>query len=288
MAAHTLIMNVQLDDLCIEAVLDKGFLERSTCSSEMHTHAYYEVIIQTKGQFAIELSDGTKLSMDDGSICLIPPGQYHSVSPGEGDSQKLAIRFHYTQKKQEASQLYLQLHNVLQRFTQPYVLKNQFSLQSVILSLKNEFADKQLAKELYLNTLLTQFFLLLLRVLCVSTPAEKRVSNEDALEPRRLIIEEYLDENFSRNITQDDLAKHLNLSLRQLSRVLKDTFSATFRQLLIEIRMNRAAQLLRQTSLSVEEIAYAVGYSSVSGFCYTFRKINALTPGEYREQNELR
>ncbi len=288
MSVQALVMHVQLEDLSIEAVLDKGFCGESTFTSEMHTHAYYELIIQTKGQFVVELSDGTQLPLEDGCICLIPPGQYHSIKPGTCDFKKLAIRFHFSQKKKETPSLYAQLHNVVQRFNQCYVLKEQYDLQSVILSIKEEFANERLARKLYLNALLTQFFLLFLRNLCINTPAKKTQSSADEREARRFIIEEYLDENCSKSITQEDLAKHLNLSLRQLSRVLESSFSTTFRQLLIEIRMNRAAQLLRQTELSVEEVAYAVGYCSLSGFCYTFRKVYGLTASNYRKQNILR
>ena len=90
-------------------------------------------------------------------------------------------------------------------------------------------------------------------------------------------------ENLANQITEDDLAAEISLSSRQLSRVFSDIYGMSFKEKLIEIRLHRAAQLLEQTELRVDEIAAAVGYGSPSGFHRAFNKYFGCTPFEYRK-----
>jgi AraC-like DNA-binding protein len=80
------------------------------------------------------------------------------------------------------------------------------------------------------------------------------------------------------------LAKKMNISKRQLSRILKQLFGTSFRQLLIDVRLNRAAQLLIETDASAEEIAAAVGYTSMSGFYSAFKDRFSISVGRYRKR----
>lgn len=51
-------------------------------------------------------------------------------------------------------------------------------------------------------------------------------------------------------------------------------------------RMERAAELLHTSGLSLEKVAQAVGYSSVSQFAATFRRYYGVTPGKYRKMSD--
>ena len=75
-----------------------------------------------------------------------------------------------------------------------------------------------------------------------------------------------------------------SISTRELARLIKRSTGQTFIQLLTSIRMENAKQLLRDTSLSVMDIALQVGYDSSEHFIRTFRKHTGSTPSEYRHQ----
>ena len=143
------------------------------------------------------------------------------------------------------------------------------------------------AKDEYTSFLLGELYIELYRLLC-NAQWEKRIdsegSNECDTDIRRLQIEEYLYANFSEEITEEDLAKELAISKRQLSRILRLLFGTSFRQLLIDIRINRAIQLLKEGKLSNEEISFAVGYTSLSGFYTAFRGKLGCTVGQYRKR----
>jgi AraC-like DNA-binding protein len=104
----------------------------------------------------------------------------------------------------------------------------------------------------------------------------------DGVQDRKIKIEEYIFLHFPNQITEDDLAKEMHLSKRQLSRVIDKLFGKTFKQMLCDVRLNRAAQLLIESDASVDDIAYSVGYTSLSGFYTAFRGKFSLSAGQYR------
>ncbi len=63
----------------------------------------------------------------------------------------------------------------------------------------------------------------------------------------------------------------------------------TFSQLLTNIRLENAKQLLRDTSVNILDIAVQVGYEGSDQFIRSFRRHNGMTPSEYRRryQNKL-
>jgi YesN/AraC family two-component response regulator len=101
---------------------------------------------------------------------------------------------------------------------------------------------------------------------------------EDAVERARRRLMESLD----REHTTESLAKEVGLSERHLRRQFNEVYGKTPRRFLTEVRMQRAAELLRMTRLGVEQIAQAVGYSRITTFDKIFRRALRSTPTEFR------
>ena len=79
-----------------------------------------------------------------------------------------------------------------------------------------------------------------------------------------------------------DLAAFLNVSSRTLSRYL-EAEGVSFRQLSLDIRMERARQMLTQEKVTVTQLAYRLGYSDVASFVRSFRRETGQTPTAYRQ-----
>jgi AraC family transcriptional regulator, transcriptional activator of pobA len=80
-----------------------------------------------------------------------------------------------------------------------------------------------------------------------------------------------------------DYAKNLNIHVNHLNRALKETAHKTTSQLIIERILQEAKVLLRRTSWTVSEIAYALGYAEVTHFNNLFKKYLNITPTNYRK-----
>ena len=86
----------------------------------------------------------------------------------------------------------------------------------------------------------------------------------------------------ARTRTLDELAERVNASSRQLRRAFSEVGGTTFSSYLREVRMSRAADLLRETDAPIQEIAAAVGYGEPSQFTKAFRRSFGITPTVYR------
>jgi two-component system, response regulator YesN len=81
-----------------------------------------------------------------------------------------------------------------------------------------------------------------------------------------------------------EVALHVNLSASHFSLVFSQEAGQTFKEYLTDVRINKAKELLRMTSLRSAEIAYQVGYNDPHYFSSVFKKHTGLSPMEFRAQ----
>ncbi len=94
---------------------------------------------------------------------------------------------------------------------------------------------------------------------------------------------EYIDHHYmDPNISLHEVAAHVNHSPSHFSTVFSQETCTTFKEYLTEIRLRKAKELLRTTSLKSFEISYQVGYGDPHYFSYVFRKNTGLSPTEFR------
>ena len=80
------------------------------------------------------------------------------------------------------------------------------------------------------------------------------------------------------SVTLADLAERYSYSQSYLSELIHERCGKTFGELVREQRMERAAMLLRATSLPVAEVARRVGYAGTSNFYRAFREQHGAAP----------
>ncbi len=99
----------------------------------------------------------------------------------------------------------------------------------------------------------------------------------------------YIDANIDDSeLSIEALAQHLNVSVRNLYRKLKDLGMDSPNDLIKNHRMTSAARLLCTTSLTVQEIMFRIGFTNRSHFYREFAKRYHMTPKEYRQSNQTR
>ena len=97
-------------------------------------------------------------------------------------------------------------------------------------------------------------------------------------------VKEYLDEHYTEKIALDDLSEHFFINKFYLSKIFKEIYGTTVNNYLISKRITRAKQLLRFTDMTVDEIGAAVGMADANYFSRMFRKVEGISPREYRKQ----
>ena len=96
-------------------------------------------------------------------------------------------------------------------------------------------------------------------------------------------VAEYMIEHLDRPIGLEELATQARLSRYYFCTAFRLATGRTPHAWLTEQRMLRARRLLTDTTLSINDIAYAVGYATQSAFTTTFRRIVGVTPSRYRQ-----
>lgn len=95
----------------------------------------------------------------------------------------------------------------------------------------------------------------------------------------------YLEWNYQYDITVNELAAHKYfVNPSYLSRLFKAETGKTFSKYLIELRMHKAAELLKESGLKISDVALCVGYNDVSYFIQTFKKHYTMTPEQFKNQ----
>ena len=95
----------------------------------------------------------------------------------------------------------------------------------------------------------------------------------------------YLQENFTRHVGREQIAKELQLCPGYLSELVVEKTGESFSRLLRTLRMEHAAKLLSETDYPLKEITWLCGYQSLTFFCAAFREHFGKTPNEYRLTN---
>ncbi len=95
--------------------------------------------------------------------------------------------------------------------------------------------------------------------------------------------QEWLRENFQDSVSMQQLASHLDLSLRSFNRRFKQAVGITASEYLYQQRLHNARELLRTSNLSIHEIATNTGFQDSSYFCSRFKQSMRQTPMAYRK-----
>lgn len=96
-------------------------------------------------------------------------------------------------------------------------------------------------------------------------------------------ILQYIRDNMaSCNISLKEVADRFGLSTTYLSRLIKQNIGYTFTDYLVELRLDEAKRLLRETELPVKDIVSRVGYIDLASFTRKFKLSEGKTPGQYR------
>lgn len=92
----------------------------------------------------------------------------------------------------------------------------------------------------------------------------------------------YLDSNFRRHVTLDELAGRIFFSKDYLNRIFRELMGMPIGSYLTKLRLDEAKKLLRETELTVSEIAVRSGFGDVKALYTVFKREVKMTPGEYR------
>lgn len=94
----------------------------------------------------------------------------------------------------------------------------------------------------------------------------------------------YIINNYEEQITVSDLVNYLNIDRSYLFRIFKKHSSTSPQEFLINYRLNKASELLKNSENSVEYVALSCGFLSYQSFFRFFKKKFGISPSEYQKK----
>jgi AraC family transcriptional regulator len=154
-------------------------------------------------------------------------------------------------------------------------------LEAIGMMLLTELKHENLGSRLYIESLANVLAVHLLRQ--YTAPKTRFIVYESGLSERQILqVVKYINEHLNQDIKLADLAALLDISESHLSHRFKQSLGMTPHQYLLQQRIERAKQLLKQGDHSIMDIAFLCGFNSHSHLSKQFRQLTGITPKAYR------
>lgn len=231
-----------------------------------HRHPEHHLIIPLQGEATVHL-EAESLNCGPGRMIYVAPDTLHAFSSGRDKGERLICMmdkklWQKAEGPTVGSQV-LPLQHLIRELLF-YLLLNQMSrsTSALIDALVHALVDALEAGSGVIAAGMAH--------------VESKTEHENVIRAMA-----YLRAYRAENIGMTAVAKAAGLSLRSLNRLFLDEVGLTPKQFVTAIRIEEAKDMLRGGKKSVTEVAFAVGYNSLSQFINTFRHVTGMIPSEF-------
>ena len=251
-----------------------------------HRHNYVEIMYMCSGKTVHRMEGRPPLTLQAGELLFLNQNAAHGVDrAGEED---VGVNFIVLPQFFDYALALIGMDNVLGKYLLSGLRQSGGELSCLHFRVSHVPTVQNLVENLVWSLVHPQpnarrinqatMGVLLLQLLNYTEDLEAASGNGAVLSALREIEENYRTADLTR------LAGELHVSLPYLSAAVHRATGRTFKELLLEKRLSKAAQLLRETRLTTQDIILAVGYENTSYFYRVFRARFGVTPKEYRRQ----
>lgn len=261
---------------------------------KMHLHNFFEVNYVMSGECKMIFENKIR-ELHTGDLCIIAPHSRHDVTVESGS---VVLSLMLRQTTFETTFFKLLAHedllsaffrNILyaRKETANYMLFSTDNTPEIKSALKNIFMECHVADS-YSNTCVISrihlFFSLMLRKYSHTIQFYDEQQESTSPHENFMQIIHYIQNNYQ-TVTLNSLAQKFHYNPSYLSRLIKKNTDQTLLDILTNLKMSKASDLLINTSLKIEEIALQSGYKSADHFSRHFKKYYGISPAAYRQQN---
>ncbi|WP_159459704.1 AraC family transcriptional regulator [Scatolibacter rhodanostii] len=253
-------------------------------SFSTHWHNALEILVGENGYYESIINDIT-YHVRAGEILLIPPGMTHTLTPKDNcNGFVYLLNLDILEAIQSSA-------SVMPILTQPiYITEtNNPKLHALAHTLLRQMREKYFSDDEMLELLFYSYFLNLVAEIGRYYSASVQSDLHLRLDKRKEYVNKfneiinYINKNYTEDLTLEGVSKEFGFSKYHFSRLFKQYTQFTFCDYLMYQRVKSAEYNLAQANMSITEIAFQSGFSSLSTFSRVFRNQKNCTPSEYRE-----
>lgn len=243
----------------------------------IHYHQNIEIFYILQGKMEIKIDD-VSYQLGKGDFILINANKRHSVTGKENLlGARFEIDFHLLAEYMDTLQLMFWCNTVTDKNEAYRELRNLFD------KILERYFEKDDKAALYLNSLYYEVLYLLTSNFMVKAE-DVRLDREHSQDRIRIKqIQNYIQANYQKQISLNDLANRLFLTNAYLSRYIKKNIGLTFVEYLNNVRLFHAVDELLYTNKNITHIAMDNGFPTSAAFTKAFRDVYKEAPSEYRK-----
>jgi AraC-like DNA-binding protein len=235
----------------------------------------YQLLYIIKGEGVFTSASYKKTNISTGTMILLFPGEWHSYHPNEKTGwSELWVGFKGFNMDFRVQNGFFNPKNPIFKIgisqliiTQYEEIFNNIELQKV--------GFQQLVSGMILSILGNVYY--------------KNQNNSFSNNPITEKINEAckMFQNPTEELSPQQIAESLNVSYSWFRRVFKDYTGLSPNQYILQVKLNRSKELLINSFLSISEIAFQLGFESISQFSNFFRQKEKISPSNFRRSNSF-
>lgn len=242
----------------------------------IHSHFTYEVFFVTEGR--LELVTDRETTVYERKIVIIPPKLRHYSFVREEGSFCLLFSLEKGQAEQDARARELK-EQLDKGICQLELGSDQaFYIAQAAEKLEEGTEEADMEAKLLIELLFT-------RIISALLPRQRPTGEKPEPSGHINAIEQYINNHLSQRITLGDVAAHVYLSTRQVSRIIAKEWGCSLVELVTEKKLARAEIMLRKTDMKIADIAAQVNVGSANYFYTLFKGRWGMSPLQYRKRS---
>lgn len=246
-------------------------------AQDLHCHEDYEFFIPLHAHFPMQL-EKTVINIPPTNVFNLNPQQIHGAALPTTKSHIISIFIKRDFLKRTHELIY---------GSQNIDFKNgshrvNCDFESLINIFISEYANKQTGYEFILESLSVQLTVYLIRNLKNTFSENTMVSKYKDNNGINAAIG-FLREHYNQEFSLKEVARVANYSSYHFLRVFKSQTGKTPFEYLINIKIEKAVEMLKDNKQTITEICYSCGFNNISHFTTVFKKKIGVSPSEYRK-----
>ncbi len=235
---------------------------------------------------AVFFADGKSYTVSTGSVLYMPPHQLYSTvfrtrfvvrqicfdffpyRPDDAPYTQILIGDEYDARYMGTPVRFTDTDV----FDTPFVTDGHPELLSTVMTLWKEYEERRIGYMVRARALLAEILVALYRAKMAVPDADSPVGSLLA----------YINAHCGDALTREELAERFHYHPNHINRLVRQATGMTLHSYISETRVRRAAEYLRDTTLSVTEIAHILSFCDSSYFSAVFQKYTGITPRAYR------
>ncbi len=250
--------------------------------SDPNVYDIYKFLLPLTSEYPVEIVDKKKFQLEKKKLFPLNPGQPHSSEtnniPIITIPPFLAIFIDKEFVRNTAKTLFGK-NNI-------FFKNSNFNINSNLQNLVNIFIEesinKQTGYQFILENLNLQIIINLLRTL--DSNCSQYLKMKDYHEKKSINhVIDYMYDNYNQDFSLEEIAGTVNYSPFHFIRIFKAETGKTPYEYLLDIKIDKAKQLLKNTNLSITDICFSSGFNNRSHFSVVFKKKTGYSPSQYRK-----